>query len=394
MLSINERIQRIVNEMYGGNVSDFERISQIKPSTIKNVIGGRKTKPSFDILESIIRNNALISSEWLLTGKGDMLKRFYPGETLEVNDYMESVVCHYTKMENFLVILKSLSLYGSSFEKSNDYKERRSIEEMIFNGRPYNPNLRYISFCSGSLGCKNPVLWYHYAKAHTGVCIGVDIENLGGGIQGGNIIYERNINNDTYSQDIYMMRKAPEWMGEIEYRLLFDSTKKDAFYFTDRLKFICFGVEVNDEIVNQVKNIIPKGVPLYRIGIDSNGHMVRCQLFTQNGECLEGQRDVKEPLYEECILGIAKKIGLEKEVFRLLNRNEGNKDMTVSGNDNSNKLEGKDRDMHTMYKASLRQILLRDDKIRDLEIELELANTRCEELKKEVLALKRMAKSS
>ena len=85
---------------------------------------------------------------------------------------------------------------------------------------------------------------------------------------------------------------------------------------------------------------------------------------------------------------------MEKEVFRLLNRNEGNKDMTVSGNDNSNKLEGKDRDMHTMYKASLRQILLRDDKIRDLEIELELTNTRCEELKKEVLALKRMAKSS
>ena len=35
-----------------------------------------------------------------------------------------------------------------------------------------------------------------------------------------------------------------------------------------------------------------------------------------------------------------------------------------------------------------------DERIRDLEIELELANTRCEELKKEVLALKRIAKSS
>lgn len=327
MQTINERVQHVVNELYGGNVSDFERASQIKPSTIKNVIGGRRTKPSFDVLENIIRNNVLISSEWLLTGKGDMLKRAYPGETLEVNDYMESVACHYTKMENFLVILKSLSLYGSPFEKSNDYKERGSMEEMIFNGRPYNPNLRYISFCSGPLGCKNPVLWYHYAKAHTGVCIGIDIENLSGNIQGGNIIYERNINNDKYSQEAYMMRKTPEWMGEVEYRLLFDSAKEDAFDFTDRLRFICFGVEVNDRIIDQVKNIIPKEVPLYRIGIDSNGHMVRCHLFTQNGEYLQGQRDIKDPLYEERILSIAQEIGLEKEVLGLLNRDEENKDM-------------------------------------------------------------------
>lgn len=56
--------------------------------------------------------------------------------------------------------------------------------------------------------------------------------------------------------------------------------------------------------------------------------------------------------------------------------------------------KNKNSDIHIMYEASLRQILLRDERIRDLEIELELANTRCEELKKEVLALKRMAKSS
>lgn len=66
----------------------------------------------------------------------------------------------------------------------------------------------------------------------------------------------------------------------------------------------------------------------------------------------------------------------------------------LRGEGNMNKSEEKNSDIHIMYETSRKQILLRDERIRDLEIELELANTRCEELKKEVLALKRMAKSS
>ena len=66
----------------------------------------------------------------------------------------------------------------------------------------------------------------------------------------------------------------------------------------------------------------------------------------------------------------------------------------LRGEGNMNKSEEKNSDIHIMYETSRKQILLRDEGIRDLEIELELANTRCEELKKEVLALKRIAKSS
>ncbi len=66
----------------------------------------------------------------------------------------------------------------------------------------------------------------------------------------------------------------------------------------------------------------------------------------------------------------------------------------LRGEGSMNKSEEKNSDIHIMYETSRKQILLRDERIRDLEIELELANTRCEELKKEVLALKRIAKSS
>ena len=76
--SINGRIQLIIDEIYKGNVSEFERASNIKPSTIKNIVGGRQTKPSYDVLESIVRNNVQISSDWLLTGEGKMLKEESP----------------------------------------------------------------------------------------------------------------------------------------------------------------------------------------------------------------------------------------------------------------------------------------------------------------------------
>lgn len=77
MTNINERIQAIINKLYNGNVSEFERASSIKPSTIKNIVGSRQTKPSYDILELIIRNNVQISAEWLLTGKGEILRNEY-----------------------------------------------------------------------------------------------------------------------------------------------------------------------------------------------------------------------------------------------------------------------------------------------------------------------------
>lgn len=75
METINDRIQSIVKDDFSGNVSEFERASNIKPSTIKNIISGRKTKPSYDVLESIIRNNVLISAHWLMTGEGEKYKQ-------------------------------------------------------------------------------------------------------------------------------------------------------------------------------------------------------------------------------------------------------------------------------------------------------------------------------
>lgn len=75
MTTINERIQHIINHLYGGNTRQFASNTRINYHTVRNVIGERQSKPSSDMLEAIISSIESISATWLLTGKGEMLKK-------------------------------------------------------------------------------------------------------------------------------------------------------------------------------------------------------------------------------------------------------------------------------------------------------------------------------
>lgn len=72
MSSINERIKIIVDSFYGGNVREFERICGLNKDTLKHVVGGRMSKPSFDSIELIVRTVVRVSPLWLITGEGEM----------------------------------------------------------------------------------------------------------------------------------------------------------------------------------------------------------------------------------------------------------------------------------------------------------------------------------
>lgn len=76
---INNRILLIINELFNGNVSAFSRAVSVKQPTLNTIIGERKSKPSFEVIHSIANASALnISIDWLITGKGDMLKKDIP----------------------------------------------------------------------------------------------------------------------------------------------------------------------------------------------------------------------------------------------------------------------------------------------------------------------------
>ena len=73
-MQVQERIRKIADELFNGNISAFCRAIDVKQPTMNTILGERKSKPSYDVLLNIVNAKALnISAEWLLNGEGDML---------------------------------------------------------------------------------------------------------------------------------------------------------------------------------------------------------------------------------------------------------------------------------------------------------------------------------
>ncbi len=71
---ISDRIQYLIDNQYSSNKKKFADSIGYSPQVVSNIVAGRRTKPSYDVLNAIISTNVYINSEWLLTGKGEMMK--------------------------------------------------------------------------------------------------------------------------------------------------------------------------------------------------------------------------------------------------------------------------------------------------------------------------------
>lgn len=72
--SVNERIRKICKFFYKNNASEMAREIDVPQSTLRDIIGNKGNKPSYDTLEAVIKRTKRIDSEWLMIGKGEMLK--------------------------------------------------------------------------------------------------------------------------------------------------------------------------------------------------------------------------------------------------------------------------------------------------------------------------------
>lgn len=71
--TINDRIEILVNERFGGNKSAFAKSIGQPPTGLSNYIGTkRRSKPSVDLVRSIVEDLG-VSAHWLITGEGDMM---------------------------------------------------------------------------------------------------------------------------------------------------------------------------------------------------------------------------------------------------------------------------------------------------------------------------------
>lgn len=70
-MTINERISLLI-KLLDLNNNSFAKTLNVNPTVTFNVISGRNTKPSYDLLEKIAFTFDNINTEWLLKGKGEV----------------------------------------------------------------------------------------------------------------------------------------------------------------------------------------------------------------------------------------------------------------------------------------------------------------------------------
>lgn len=71
--TINQRINAILDTVYGGNVTAMEKGAYIPRTTINSIVGSSKTSPGFNVIAKIGEiSSPRISMEWLIRGVGDM----------------------------------------------------------------------------------------------------------------------------------------------------------------------------------------------------------------------------------------------------------------------------------------------------------------------------------
>ena len=72
-MTVNSRLERVINTLFNGRKSAFASAIGVTPSVVDNIVGKRKGKPSFEVMEKISAI-AELNIEWLITGRGNMLR--------------------------------------------------------------------------------------------------------------------------------------------------------------------------------------------------------------------------------------------------------------------------------------------------------------------------------
>ncbi|WP_051263640.1 hypothetical protein [Tenacibaculum ovolyticum] len=90
-INISDRIQYIINTQHNGTRARFAKSIGFSAQVIANIVSGRKTKPSFGVLNAILSTNDDINAYWLLTGKGEILKSTI-SSTKNTVDYKEKCI--------------------------------------------------------------------------------------------------------------------------------------------------------------------------------------------------------------------------------------------------------------------------------------------------------------
>ena len=110
-MTVNDRIQGIVDCLYSGNKRAFSQAIGVSPAVIENIVGKRQSNPSYDVTYKILSSIDNISSDWLIKGKGEMLTQSSESVSEENTDTrpripLQAAAGSLTTSENGVTILE------------------------------------------------------------------------------------------------------------------------------------------------------------------------------------------------------------------------------------------------------------------------------------------------
>lgn len=124
-MNITERLQYIVDQLFGGNKAAFARAIDIAPTSISNYLGKeRASKPSSDILEKIVNSVERVNAYWLLTGKGEAFGTNTKYSTIENN----SIKCE--NESSYIECIRNLTEANLLNAEANN-RNSRTLEKLI-----------------------------------------------------------------------------------------------------------------------------------------------------------------------------------------------------------------------------------------------------------------------
>lgn len=132
-MTINERIEYLINVLFSGNKRAFSKAIDVSPTVTDNIVGKRQSSPSFEVTHKIISSIDNISIEWLMTGIGEPIRSNSDNEVVEKDkslvDHLKNEIEEYKRkidhLNNQIRILdKENGRLGGLLEKNNiDYKQ-------------------------------------------------------------------------------------------------------------------------------------------------------------------------------------------------------------------------------------------------------------------------------
>lgn len=111
--TIHERIEALINHYCKGNKTAFGRETDILPGVLASIVGGRMSKPSFELLQKIITRYPAVNGNWLIVGRGPMLD--LGSESLVLVDVLDGF-----SPETIKQVIKDHKEQGERLEKAEE----------------------------------------------------------------------------------------------------------------------------------------------------------------------------------------------------------------------------------------------------------------------------------